>query len=106
MRWGWKRGNGERDEERGHAHGRFGVECAGTLAAAHRGERLVVVAVDDNVARASAIRFGLDTGACVQCVTRIPSGPVVVRCGRQEIAVGRGLSRRIRVRAANAESAA
>lgn len=82
------------------------AERQGTLAAARRGERLVVVAVDDDVARASAIRFGLDAGARVRCVTRIPSGPVVVRCGRQEIAVGRGLSRRIRVRAEDAGSAA
>jgi Fe2+ transport system protein FeoA len=37
-------------------------------------------------------------GACVECVTRIPAGPLVIKSGRQEIAVGRSLAKRISVR--------
>jgi ferrous iron transport protein A len=62
------------------------------------GEYLEIVAVDDDHARIQALRFGMSEGACVQCVTRIPAGPLVIQSGRQEIAVGRSLAKRIRVR--------
>jgi Fe2+ transport system protein FeoA len=50
------------------------------------------------MARIAALRFGMSEGAQISCVTRIPAGPVVVRSGRQEIAIGRGLAKRITVR--------
>jgi Fe2+ transport system protein FeoA len=62
------------------------------------GEHLEIVTVDDEHARVQALRFGMAEGACVECVTRIPAGPLVLRSGRQEIAVGRSLAKRIRVR--------
>lgn len=70
-----------------------------TLADARVGDRLVVTSVDDEGARITALRFGMAEGACVRCITRIPAGPIVLRAGRQEIAVGRDLARRIGVRA-------
>jgi len=70
-----------------------------TLADAHPGDRLVVTHVDNDHARITALRFGMAEGACVRCVTRIPAGPIVLRAGRQEIAVGRSLARQIGVRA-------
>jgi ferrous iron transport protein A len=73
-----------------------------TLADARAGERFVVTSVDDDHARVTALRFGMAEGACVDCITRIPAGPIVLRSGRQEIAVGRELARRIGVRAATA----
>ncbi len=69
-----------------------------TLDKARRGDRLIVVDVGDERARVHAIRFGMCEGACVSCVTRIPAGPIVLRSGRQEIAVGRELAKKIRVR--------
>ncbi len=45
-------------------------------------------------------------GATVSCVTTLPAGPVVLRSGRQEIAVGRGLARRIRIERLGANGAA
>jgi len=78
--------------------------CAScTLADARAGEHFVVTSVDDEQARVTALRFGMAEGACIHCVTRIPAGPIVLRAGRQEIAVGRELARRIGVRAATAE---
>lgn len=69
-----------------------------TLDAMRKGESFEIVGVDDEHARIQALRFGMAEGACVECITRIPAGPLVLKSGRQEIAVGRGLARRIRVR--------
>ena len=79
------------------------VECTGcekrcTLDEAHRGDNMVDTGVHDDAARIHAIRFGMAEGAQVSCVTRIPAGPIVLRSGRQEIAVGRELAKRISVR--------
>lgn len=68
-----------------------------TLAEAHTGQHFTVTAVDDERARVTCLRFGMAEGACVQCVARIPAGPIVLKSGRQEIAVGRELAKRIRV---------
>jgi len=62
------------------------------------GEHIEIVSVEDEHARVQAMRFGMSAGACVQCVTRIPAGPLVLKSGRQEIAVGRSLASRIQVR--------
>jgi Fe2+ transport system protein FeoA len=72
------------------------AEC--TLADACVGQRLLVTRVDDPHARVTALRFGMAEGACVRCITRIPAGPIVLKSGRQEIAVGRELAKRIGVR--------
>jgi len=69
-----------------------------SLDCVHAGEHLEILSVDDEQARVQAIRFGMAEGSCVQCVTRIPAGPLVLKSGRQEIAVGRNLAKRIRVR--------
>jgi len=69
-----------------------------TLADARAGQHFVVTSVDDDAARVTALRFGMAEGACVHCTTRIPAGPIVLRSGRQEIAVGRELAKLIGVR--------
>jgi ferrous iron transport protein A len=69
-----------------------------SLASARKGDILEIISVDDDQAHVQTIRFGMAAGACVQCITRIPAGPIVIKSGRQEIAVGRGLAQRIRVR--------
>ena len=63
-----------------------------------KGEKIEIVSVDDKNARVQALRFGMAEGAFVECVTRIPAGPLVIKSGRQEIAVGRSLAKRISVR--------
>ena len=77
-----------------------------TLDTVRGGDDFEVLGIDDGQARVSALRFGMAEGALVSCVTRIPAGPVVLRSGRQEIAVGRNLARRIRVRHVSATSRA
>jgi Fe2+ transport system protein FeoA len=69
-----------------------------TLDCIRKGEKIEIVSVDDKNARVQALRFGMAEGACVECVTRIPAGPLVIKSGRQEIAVGRALAKRISVR--------
>ncbi|TLM77926.1 MAG: ferrous iron transport protein A [Actinobacteria bacterium] len=69
-----------------------------SLACARKGDHLEIVSVDDGHARIQALRFGMAEGACVECITRIPAGPIVLMSGRQEIAVGRSLADRIQVR--------
>lgn len=69
-----------------------------TLDRVGRGESCEILGIDDEMARITALRFGMSEGACVSCVTRIPAGPIVVRSGRQEIAVGRNLAKRIAVK--------
>jgi len=63
-----------------------------------KGEKIEILSVNDQHARVQALRFGMAEGACVECVTRIPAGPLVLKSGRQEIAVGRALAKRISVR--------
>lgn len=63
-----------------------------------KGDALQVVSVDDELARIQCLRFGMAEGATVDCITRIPAGPIVLKSGRQEIAVGRSLAKRITVR--------
>ena len=70
--------------------------CA--LSTVRKGDLLEIMSVDDDHARVQALRFGMSQGACVECITRIPAGPIVLRSGRQEIAVGRSLAGRIQVR--------
>jgi Fe2+ transport system protein FeoA len=87
-----------RDERAKHVPSCDGCDEACTLDKAKRGDCMVVTSVDDVSARMHAIRFGMAEGAKVTCVTRIPAGPIVLRSGRQEIAVGRELAKRISVR--------
>jgi Fe2+ transport system protein FeoA len=61
------------------------------------GERATVVSIDDPDMSTQAIRLGMSEGSHVTVVTKIPAGPVVIQVGRQEIAVGRGLARKIEV---------
>jgi Fe2+ transport system protein FeoA len=69
-----------------------------SLDCVRKGELIEIVSVDDAHARVQALRFGMAEGACVECITRIPAGPLVIKSGRQEIAVGRALAKRISVR--------
>lgn len=80
---------------RGRGAARRALE--GTLAGMRAGDRVVIRRIADDTARAQAVRFGMGEGAQVSCVTTLPGGPVIVRSGRQEIAIGRGLARRIAV---------
>jgi Fe2+ transport system protein FeoA len=86
------------DPKRAKKHAGLPVCDTCSLDCARKGEHFEIVAVDDEHARVQALRFGMAEGACVECITRIPAGPIVLKSGRQEIAVGRSLAERITVR--------
>lgn len=65
--------------------------------AATKGEAIRIVSIGDAMSRMKAIRFGLSEGAVARCVTKVPGGPVVLKLGRQEIAIGRSLAEQIEV---------
>lgn len=69
-----------------------------TLDQIRKGERVVIRSIPDQLVRAQAIRFGIGEGSEVVCVERLPAGPVILKKGRQEIAIGHGLAGRIVVR--------
>lgn len=62
------------------------------------GQEFVITDIADDFARLQAIRFGIAEGAHAVCQTVLPGGPVVVRKGKQEMALGRNLASRIQVR--------
>lgn len=68
-----------------------------TLEQAKTGEKLIVKNISDPQMRVKAIRFGVMEGVEIICLEKLPFGPVVIRRGRQELAVGRGLAQRIAV---------
>lgn len=77
----------------------FRSECdITTLDCVVKGDVFEIVSVDDERSSVQAIRFGLSSGARSECLTKIPFGPIVIRIGRQEIAIGRNLAKKIRIR--------
>lgn len=68
-----------------------------TLDMVRRGEQVRILKIDDPQVRMQAIRFGIGEGADVRCAEKLPAGPIVLRRGRQEIAIGRNIARTISV---------
>lgn len=62
-----------------------------------RGEWARVTAIPDADLRVQLLRFGIADGCRVCCQSKLPFGPLVLRYGGQEIAVGRQLARAIQV---------
>jgi Fe2+ transport system protein FeoA len=60
-----------------------------TLADASKGDTLQVVAVPLGIVGAQLLRLGIAKGSLLTCVLKIPGGPVVVRRGNMEVALGR-----------------
>jgi len=72
--------------------------CEMTLDQAKKGSDLQIVSISDSASRSQLMRMGISEGARVTCHEKIPLGPVVVRCRKQEIAIGRPLARKIIVK--------
>lgn len=88
--------NRQRNRQRGGAQ---------TLDTMRRGEHCRILGIDDDRARGQAIRFGMGEGALLSCITKVPAGPLVMRSGRQEIAIGRQLAQRIRIEHLDSQAA-
>lgn len=68
-----------------------------TLDMVKRGQRVVIRQIDSPEVKTQIIRFGLGEGESAICQEKLPSGPIVLRKNRQEIAIGRNLARAITV---------
>lgn len=62
-----------------------------------RGQRARVVRIPDEHLRVQMLRFGIAAGCQVCCHTKLPFGPVVLKYGGQEIALGRQVATTIQV---------
>jgi ferrous iron transport protein A len=68
-----------------------------TLAEARPGEIYRITGIAHWGSREQLMRMGLVEGSLVHCITAFGHGPVAVRCGRTNIAIGWGLARQIKV---------
>lgn len=68
-----------------------------TLDQAGKGQKITIKKIPDGVVRVQAIRFGIGEGSAILCVEKLPKGPVIIRKGWQEIAIGRKLAASILV---------
>lgn len=78
----------------------------GVLAEVRHGDVVEVLDVDDPGVRIQCVRLGLQVGSRLECIRSLPDGPVVVRCGTCELAIGRPIARCIRVRPTGADDVA
>lgn len=62
-----------------------------------RGDRAIVKHIASELIRAQAIRFGISEGSEVSVDEVLPSGPVILRRGTMQYAVGRNLAQQIQV---------
>jgi Fe2+ transport system protein FeoA len=69
-----------------------------TLDQAKRGSVVRIVTIGSPEAKSQLVRMGISEGSKVICQEKLPFGPVVLRCNRQEIAIGRKLACKIEVR--------
>lgn len=62
-----------------------------------RGDRAIVKHIASELVRAQAIRFGISEGSEVSVDEVLPAGPVILRRGTMQYAVGRNLAQQIQV---------
>ncbi|MHB1000921.1 MAG: FeoA family protein [Armatimonadota bacterium] len=68
-----------------------------TLDQVKKGSEFKIVSIPDDGSRSQLIRMGIGEGTIAVCHEKLPMGPVVLRCKRQEIAIGRQLAQGITV---------
>ena len=59
---------------------------------------LEVVSISNEKLLEDALRFGIESGECVQIINKLPGGPIVIQKNQQQIAIGRELARVIEVK--------
>ena len=63
-----------------------------TLNEVKKGQRFIIKYIPAGDIHAQAIRFGISEGSEVECAEHIPSGPIIISRGHQEIAIGHRLA--------------
>lgn len=70
-----------------------------SLSELRRGQTATVTHIPDETLRTQLLRFGIASGSRILCHARLPFGPVVLRFGGQEIALGRRIATQIGIQA-------
>ncbi len=68
-----------------------------TLDRACSGQEVTVLRMPAGEVHANLVRLGIEEGSELTCVLRMPAGPVVVRRGNFEVAVGKRTASQIEV---------
>ena len=76
-----------------------------TLDQAKVGDTLLIKHITDPDTATVAMRMGIAEGEVLKLASKVPGGPLVIRRGAIEIALGRELCRSIQVEPASAEQA-
>lgn len=63
------------------------------------GQSATITAIPDEYLRVQLLRFGITCGSEIRCHCKLPLGPVVLKFGSQEIALGREIARMVSVEA-------
>ena len=69
-----------------------------TLDQAKKGSLVRIISIGHPESKSQLVRMGISEGSQVLCQEKLPFGPVVLRCNRQEIAIGRQLACKIIVK--------
>ena len=56
------------------------------------GAEVCILSIPEGPEKLQLMRMGVTEGTRVKCHGKLPSGPVVLKCRRQEIAIGRQLA--------------
>ncbi|HOB91555.1 MAG: FeoA family protein [Bacillota bacterium] len=77
----------------------YSAECikAETMDKVNAGDRFSILQVKDEDIRCQLMRLGMDVNECLTCDYVLPGGPVIVKRGRQQVAIGRNLAGQIKV---------
>lgn len=67
------------------------------LESAPKKQNLEIVSINEGKLSEDALRFGIEVGECVQIISKLPGGPVVIQKSQQQIAIGRELAKVIEV---------
>jgi len=68
-----------------------------SLSELRRGQAATIDQIPDETLRTQLLRFGIATGSRIFCHVRLPFGPIVLRFGGQEIALGRRIAEQISI---------
>lgn len=69
-----------------------------TLDAVQVGDKIIIDKIGDKNISVQAIRLGISEGSLVECIEKLPKGPVIIKNHMQEIAIGRKLAEKITIR--------
>lgn len=69
-----------------------------TLDAVQVGEKIIIDKIRDEKMSVQAIRLGISEGSLVECIEKLPRGPIIIRNHMQEIAIGRKLAEKITIK--------